>query len=164
MNSTTKFFAAAVAAGFLAAGMLAWGGVATAADMSAIDKRRDLMKNVVLKNFKTVKTFIETGKGSAADVQKAADAITAAAPKIAPLFVKGTGRPDVDPKKTRALPKIWEDWAGFEKAAKALGDEAAKLSKAAAGGDAAAIKAQYVETGKKGCGGCHKPFRGDKVK
>lgn len=163
MKSTAKILAAAVAAGFLAVGMLATGGVATAADMSVIDKRRDLMKKVVLKNFKTVKDFVETGKGSVADVKGAADALAAAASKIPPLFVQGTGRPDVDPKKTRAEARIWEDWAGFEKAANALGDEAAKLSKAAVGGDAAAIRAQYVQTGKKGCGACHKSFRGKKV-
>lgn len=164
MNTTTKLIAAGLAAAFLAVGLLAANGAATAGDMSVIDKRKDLMKNVVSKNFGVVKEFIEKDKGSAADVKKAADALVAAGPKIAPLFTKGTGRPDVDPKKTRAEAKIWQDWAGFEKAAKALGDEAAKLSQAAASGDKEAIKKQFVETGKNGCGACHKPFRGEEVK
>jgi len=164
MNTTTKLLAAGLAAGFLAVGLLAANGAATAADMSVIDKRKDLMKNVVAKNFGVVKEFIEKDKGSTADVKKAADALAAAAPKIAPLFTKGTGRPEVDPKKTRAEAKIWQDWAGFEKTAKALGDEAAKLSKVAASGDKEAIKKQFVETGKNGCGACHKPFRGEEVK
>ncbi len=164
MKATTKFFAAALAAGFIAVGALAAYGTATAADMSAVDKRKDLMKKVVAKNLGVVKNFIEKDHGTAADVKKAADALVAAAPQIAPLFVKGTGRPDVDPKKTRAEAKIWQDWAGFEKAAKTLGDEAAKLSQVAAGGDKAAIKAQFVHLGKNGCGACHKAFRGEEVK
>ena len=164
MNITTKLLAAGLAAGFLAVGFVAANGAATAADMSVIDKRKDLMKNVVGKNFGVVKNFIEKGQGSAADVKKAADALVAAAPKIAPLFVKGTGRPDVDPKKTRAVAKIWEDWASFETNIKALQTEAAKLSKIADGGDKEAIKKQFGETGKNGCGACHKPFRGDEVK
>jgi cytochrome c556 len=164
MNTTTKLLAAGLAAGFLAVGFLAANGAATAADMSAIDKRQDLMKNVVLKNFKTVKDFVETMKGSPADVKKAADELAQAAPKIAPLFVKGTGRPDVDPKKTRAEAKIWQDWAGFEAAAKAMGDEAAKLAEIAAKGDDKAIEAQFKVLGAKGCGTCHKPFRGEEVK
>ncbi len=164
MRTTTKLLAAGLAAGFLAVGFLAVGGAATAADMAAIDKRKDLMKNVVAKNLGVVKNFVEKGQGSAADVKKAADALADAAPKIPALFVKGTGRPDVDPKKTRAEAKIWQDWAGFEKAAKAMGEEAAKLSKVAAGGDKESIKKQYAELGKNGCGTCHKPFRGEEVK
>ncbi|MFQ5764030.1 MAG: c-type cytochrome [Rhodospirillales bacterium] len=153
-----------VVAAFVAFGLLATAATAAAADMSVLDKRKDLMKNVVLKNFKVVKDFAKEGKGSAADVKKAADALAAAAAKIPPLFTKGTGRPDVDPRKTRAVARIWEDWAGFEAAAKVLGDEAAKLAGVAAGGDKRAIVAQFINTGKKGCGGCHKSFRGKKVK
>lgn len=164
MNTTTKILAAGLAAGLLAVGYLAAAGPATAADMSAIDKRRDLMKNVVLKNFKVVKEFVEVGKHSPADVKKAAEAIADASHKIVPLFPKGTGRPDVDPKKTRAESKIWEDWSRFEADAKALGTEATKLAKAAASGDKTAIKAQFVATGKNACGACHKAFRGEKVK
>ena len=158
-----RLLAGVLAFGFFASGLLALAGQPSAADMSIIEKRKDTMKKVVLKNFKVVKEFVKDGKGSAADVAKAADALVAVAPKIPALFPKGTGRPDVDAKTTRALPKIWEDWAGFEAAAKALGTEAAKLSMAAAKGGKDAIAAQFGATGKKGCGGCHKPFRGKKV-
>ncbi len=147
-----------------AAGNLVLAGVAGAAEMSIIEKRRDVMKNVVLKNFAIVKKFVKEGKGTAADVGKAAQALSAVAPKIPALFPKGTGRPDVDEKKTRAMAKIWEDWSSFEAGAKVLGTEAAKLAKIAAGGDKEAIAAQFVASGKFGCGGCHKPFRGPKVK
>lgn len=164
MTSRSKLLAAGIAAAFLGFAILAATGGATAADMSAIDKRKDLMKNVVLKNFKVAKDFVETMKGSPADVKKAADELVAASAKIAALFPKGTGRPDVDPKKTRADAAIWKDWAGFEAAAKAMGAEAAKLSAIAAKGDDRAIEAQYKALGGKGCGACHKSFRGDEVK
>ena len=156
-------FRKAVIAG-LALGFLAAATPATAVDMSVIDKRKDVMKNVVLKNFKVVKDFVKEGKGTAADVKKAAMALAAVAPKIAALFPEGTGRPEVDPKKTRANPEIWFDWDKFVAAARTMGTEAAKLSKVAAGGDKEAITQQFVATGKKGCGGCHKTFRGQKIK
>ncbi len=159
MNSRIRtVMLAALAAGFLAA------APAIGADLSIIDKRTATMKDVVLKNFQVVKNFALKGQGSAADVGKAADALVAIAPKIPPLFPKGTGRPDVDAKKTRATAEIWTDWKGFEAAAMALGTEAAKLSKVAKSGDKEAITAQFAITGKKGCGGCHKTFRGAKVK
>ena len=148
----------------LVLGLLAAATPVSAVDMSAIDKRKDVMKNVVLKNFKVVKSFVKEGKGSASDVQKAAEALAAVAPKIPPLFPKGTGRPGVDAKKTRANPEIWMDWDKFVATAKTLGTEAAKLSKVAASGNKEAIAQQFTATGKKGCGGCHKTFRGKKVK
>jgi cytochrome c556 len=63
---------------------------------------------------------------------------------------------------TRALPKIWENWSGFEADAKMLSDNAAKLSAALAAGDMDAAKAQFAAVGKV-CGTCHKDYRGDKV-
>ena len=147
-----------------AASNLVLTGLAPAADMSVIDKRKDVMTKIVLKNFKVVMDFVKKGEGSARDVQKAADALAQVATKIPPLFPEGTGRPEVDAKKTRANPEIWLDWNKFMASAKTLGTEAAKLSKAAAGGDKGAIAQQFVATGMKGCGGCHKSFRGAKVK
>ncbi len=138
---------------------------ASAADgMAVIEKRINLMKNDVLGPWKVITAFAKEDKGTVADVAKAATELGAAAGQIAGLFPKGTGRGDFDDKVTRALPKIWEDWAGFEKAAGVLVAEAATLAKTAAGGDTAAIKAQIGATGKNGCGGCHTPFRGEKVK
>lgn len=129
-----------------------------------IEKRITFMRKDILDPWKVITAFAKEDKGTAADVAKAATELSAAAGGIAPLFPKGTGRGDVDAKMTRALPKIWEDWAGFEKAANVLVAEAATLAKTAAGGDTAAIKAQIGVTGKNGCGGCHTPYRGEKVK
>ncbi len=148
----------------LALGLAAAGAPASAAELPIIEKRIEVMKKVVLKNFKVIKSFVKEGKGSASDVEKAAMALAAVASKIPPLFPEGTGRPEVDSKKTRANPEIWFDWDKFVAAARVMGIEAAKLSKIAAGGDKGAIAQQFVATGKKGCGGCHKTFRGQKIK
>lgn len=90
------------------------------------------------------------------DVAGHAHAINELSKGLARLFPEGSGK---EAGETRALPKIWEDWAGFEAAIKRLSDESAKLAEVAKGGDSAAIAAQIGELGKKGCGGCHKPYR-----
>ena len=64
--------------------------------------------------------------------------------------------------KSRALPKIWEDWTGFKKASAGLTTESGKLAAALKTGDAKAAMAQFANTGKIGCGGCHRFFRAKK--
>ena len=71
------------------------------------------------------------------------------------------GSSDADlPGKTRSLPKIWEDMAGFEKA---LSDFQAAVGvvNEQAGVGQAELAAAVGELGKS-CGNCHKPFRADK--
>ena len=130
----------------------------------AIEKRVALMKGGVLKNYLYAKNFVKDGKGSAAGVAAHAHLLNDAAKQIVALFPKGTGRGDFDDKTTRALPKIWEDWDGFKKAAETLAEESAKLASVAEGGDKGAIAAQFGAVGKNGCGGCHKHYRGAEVK
>lgn len=140
-------------------------GQAVAADgEEAIKMRVEHMKSGIAKPFGAIKAFVTKGEGSAADVAKNASMLSEAAMKIPEGYPKGTARGDYDEKMTRALPKIWEDWSGFEARSKALADEASKLATIAAAGDADAIKAQFGMVGKNGCGACHKDYRGDKVK
>ena len=75
------------------------------------------------------------------------------------LFITGTSNAD-RPGKTRALPKIWEDMKGFDKAftnwqavVATLGDQV--------GNGQQALAAAVGELGKS-CGGCHKPNRAPK--
>ena len=141
------------------------GGPANAmSGQEVIEKRRAFMKERILKPYLVAKKFAKEDQGSAGEVASAARALSQAAAQITKDYPKGTGRGDFDPKVTRALPKIWEDWNGFRNAAGVLGAEAAKLAAVADGGDKDAIAAQFGQTGKLGCGGCHKPFRGAKVK
>lgn len=139
-------------------------GTAVSADMGVIKERIDLMKNDVLDPFKVLKAYVKDGEGSLADVEAAAKEVQTAAGKIPALFPKGTGRPDVDEKTTRALSKIWDDWDKFEAAAKALGDHAGHVAMYAAQGNEDEVKKHFGLMGKEGCGACHKPFRGKKAK
>lgn len=161
------FFTGAISALMLGSVLMLSPGMspAVAAEgKAAIDARLKLMKGDILKPYLAIKKYAKEGAGTAADVAKNAAMLSAAASKITALFPKGSGRGDFDDKTTRALPKIWQDWKGFEAAAARLGAEASKLAAVAASGDAAAIGAQFGMVGKNGCGGCHKPFRGAKVK
>ena len=84
-----------------------------------------------------------------------ASSINAMSKAVTAVFPKGT---DNGSYKTAALPKIWEDWAGFEKAAQALDTASADLASVAASGDKQKVAAAFGNLGK-ACGGCHKPYR-----
>jgi cytochrome c556 len=57
-----------------------------------------------------------------------------------------------------AREEIWLDFARFQERHQALREQSAKLAEVAAGGDEAAMKAQFGETGKT-CKGCHDDFK-----
>lgn len=59
---------------------------------------------------------------------------------------------------TDAKPKIWKDWAGFEKAIADFDKAATDLASAAAGTDKSAVGPAVKALGK-ACGGCHKAYR-----
>lgn len=164
MRITKTLAVAAIAVAAIAMTSTISGPVMAAMGEAAIEQRIKFMKADILKPFKAIKSFVKDGKGSAADVAANARKLNAAASKIPALFPKGTHRGAYDEKMTRALPKIWEDWNGFKAASDTLATESAKLATIAASGDAEAIAAQVGAMGKMGCGGCHKPFRGAKVK
>ena len=86
-----------------------------------------------------------------------AHAINEMSKNVLRLFPEGSGY-EVD-KKTNALPAVWEQWADFEAAVKALQDESAKMITAAESGDAAAFGQQVGALGRDGCTKCHDTFR-----
>lgn len=159
-----EYFGIAAAAFVAFAVITANIGVAESADTAVIKERIELMKKGVAANFKVITNYTKDGKGTLADVEKAAKRLQEASGKIPALFPKGTGRPDVDEKTTRALSKIWADWASFEKAAKATGEHAGRVAMYAAEGNAEEVKKHAGLIGKEGCGTCHKAFRGEKAK
>jgi len=130
---------------------------------AAIKERQAAMKSIS-KDWKVIQAFVKDGEGTAADVAAKAEAIAATSKQIPALFPKGSGRGDFSDKETRAEPKIWSDWAGFENAATVMVTQSTKLAELAKTGDAALIKEQAGQTGKLGCGGCHKAYRGAKAK
>ena len=84
-----------------------------------------------------------------------ADAMTKFGKAIPLLFPEGsdTGLP------TKALPTVWSDRAGVEKAAANFTEATEKLSVLAKAGDADGFAAQWKATGE-ACGACHKDYRG----
>jgi len=164
MLGAFKFAIIALTLGAIPLGVVFSGPAMAAGDVAVIEKRIKFYRDDILKPFLAIRKFAKEDVGTAAEVEKNARLIAAASAKIPSLFPKGTSRGDFDAKTTRALPKIWEEWAVFEAAARTLGAEAATLATVAAKGDPFDIGDQFGVMGKKGCGGCHKLFRGDKVK
>ena len=86
--------------------------------------------------------------------------IAAASQAMPSWFPQGSG-PEAG-VKTRALPVIWTDAAGFASAQKTFAAQAAKLNTVAASGDMAGagpeMKALFGA-----CKGCHDKYRGPEV-
>ncbi len=144
MRKVTSFVVGALVLGAVV--VTASGPAMAAEGKAAIEMRVKFMKKEMLGPFKVLKNFAKEGKGTTANVAAQAAKLNAAAMKIPGLFPKGTSRGDFDAKTTRALPKIWQDWKGFEAAAKVLATEAAKLVTVAAGGDWQTIR-RYRQDG-----------------
>lgn len=70
------------------------------------------------------------------------------------LFPPGSDKGD----NTKALPAVWSDRPGFQKAADHFVAQATKLAELAKAGDRAAFAAQAKEVGK-ACGACHHDYR-----
>ena len=66
--------------------------------------------------------------------------------------------PGSESGETKAKPEIWLDLDDFKAKLEKMQGEAAKLAEVAKGGDFAAIKTQFGETGK-ACKACHDKYR-----
>lgn len=149
MRNWVKHF---VAAGLAVAVIGAGAGVTQPAYADAVSDRQKVFKGISKAN-KAIKAAVKAGDSATAKTQAAM--IVASADKLAGLFPKGTGRGTLDAKVTRAKPEIWSDWDTFKQKLADLRGVASKV----AGGDLAAASGMG-----KTCGGCHKLFRGKKVK
>ncbi len=125
----------------------------------AIDSRRALMKNNG-KNMKVIVGFMKKGMGTAADAAKSARMIASNTAQLPNHYPKGTAQGS-GAGNTRAKAEIWTEWARFAGASAKGTELALKLAMAADTGDKGAIGKAMGALGK-GCGGCHKPFRGPK--
>lgn len=106
--------------------------------------------------FKTLRDQLNSGSPNVAQIKSAVDVVADVSVKQFDWFPAGSG-----PKagvKTRAKAEIWNKPAEFEAAQKLFADAAAKLKTASAGGDVAAVKAQFGNVGKS-CKNCHDTFR-----
>ncbi len=140
--------------------LVAVGGSVWAAGSGAqaVAERQAVMKSIGA-HMGGLKGALKAGNGKA--VAMHAGAINGLAKVLVGFFPKGSG-PESG-AKTRALPKIWQDWANFQKVPATLAAESGKLVQVAkGGGDAKAMMAQFGKMAKMGCGGCHKPYRAPK--
>jgi cytochrome c556 len=97
---------------------------------------------------------VAKAKGEAKPLEKPAQALARWAKTIPLLFPAGTDHGG----NTKALPEIWSDRAGFEKAAANMGEAAAKLAETVKAGDADAVAADAKALGE-ACGSCHRHYR-----
>ena len=97
---------------------------------------------------------VATAKGDVKTLENPGKAMVRYAALIPSLFPQGTAAGN----NTKALPEIWSDNAGFQKAAAALGEAAGGLVKASAAGDAAGVDAAIKAIGD-ACGACHRTYR-----
>ena len=139
-------------------------GVAVAAfGANAQDAAEDLIKSrqSVMRIFASSLTGlgnIAQGKVSQPGHMAAyANALAAVAATLPDQFPAGTG-PDSG-VKTRALPAIWDDAAGFEQVLAVTSAAVADLVAAAESGDVGATGAALGNLGKNGCGACHTNYR-----
>ena len=94
------------------------------------------------------------------EVIKAANAIQAIANSgMGALYLPGTDK-GKGWKDTRVKPELFTDKEGVGKVATNFVQQANEMAKVAAGGDAAAAKAQFGKLGES-CKGCHDKFRVD---
>ena len=134
-----------------ALGVMALAGTAMAQG-DVISERRAGLKRMG-GHMEAIKPVVEA-KGDVHALEPRIDDMIAFYRTLPALFPAGSGTGD-----TKALPTIWTDSAGFEKANGALLGQLAVLKTAAAAGDAAGFGAAYADTGPKFCGSCHRPFR-----
>ncbi len=116
-----------------------------------IKDRQELMKSQGAA-MKAINGILEAN-GSLADIAPHAAKLGETSGKIVDLFPAGSDQGD-----TKAKPEIWQNHDDFVAKANDLHEQAAMLSTAVAGGDMAAVKAQYEKVGG-ACGACHKAYK-----
>ena len=126
-------------------------GTVTAGDKETVDYRKNTMK-VIGGHMGASVAIIKGEVPHSEDLAYHADALAAAAPRMLAAFETQAMTDD-----STALPKVWENWAEFEKYAKRFETASADFSKAVAGGNKGAIGAALGEVGKS-CKGCHDDF------
>ncbi len=103
-------------------------------------------------DFGGMKAVIDA-KGDVKTQAFAASALAGWARALPGLFPAGS-----DGGTTEALPTVWSDRAGFEKAAATLDAEASKLAALAKAGDQPGFAAQWLVV-RKACSACHDAYR-----
>jgi cytochrome c556 len=117
------------------------------------DKRESAMKGMG-KEMGAIKKLVAGPAEDLGQVKQHAAVISETAKQIPGLFPPGSEGGD-----SEALPVVWTDQAGFQKAAARLGELAAQLNASADTGDPKQVGAAFAAVGKEGCSGCHQTYR-----
>lgn len=147
--------------GMIVAGLVALAGLSGMATLAqaqdplaVIDARKAELKKAGGAT-KVIGGFLKDGAGTLADVQAAAATIDGVAKAFPGWWPTGTA---VGVAKSEAKPGIWEKPDDFKAKYTAFQTEAAALVTVAAGGDKAAIGAQFGKTVGT-CKACHEAYR-----
>ncbi len=128
-------------------------GVALAAGAEALVEQREAGMKQAGGALKALGAAAKAGTITPADVEKA-QALADFAGSVPSLFPEGSVT-----EKSRALPEIWTDKAGWDARTKGFADATAAVLSAAKAGDVAALRTAVGAAGDT-CGACHKAFRG----
>lgn len=169
MNVSLRCFAVFALSVMLGMSVLPVSASHAAEGESAIKARVEFMDKELYSRFKVLAAFAKNGQGTLEDVAKNAQEIAGLANRIPENFPQGTGRGDYPDKLTRALPAIWTDWQGFEKATNDLATGSARLAELARAGNRDAVIDMIGTSGRYGgtqigCAGCHEKYQGPKVR
>jgi cytochrome c556 len=131
---------------------LAMGGVARA-DAPDVIETRQAGQDLLAGTYAGIRAVV-AAKGDVKTLENPAKAMARWIRQFPTQFPKGSD----EGHNTKALPAIWSDMAGFQKAANDLADASTKLAELAKAGDADAVAAQVKVVGDD-CAACHKTFR-----
>jgi cytochrome c556 len=133
------------------AAIAALGTAGAALAQDVIQQRRDGLR-AMGRHMEAIKA-VSDARGDPRPLVARVDEMIAFYRGLPALFPEGSGSGD-----TRALPAIWSDRAGFERANANMLTQLEALRAAAAAGDPAALTAAFGQTGQT-CGACHRPYR-----
>jgi cytochrome c556 len=131
---------------------LAIGGAARAEGYNPIETRQ-AGQDLLAGDFAGIRAVVAL-KGDITKLEDPAKAIARWIRQFPTQFPKGTE----EGHNTKALPAVWSDPQGFQRAAEDLAVAATKLAELAKAGDAAAVEAQVKVVGD-ACAACHRTFR-----
>jgi cytochrome c556 len=109
--------------------------------------------DLIINNFAGIRAVI-TAKGDAKTLEGPATAMQRWAKLMPTLYPKGSETGN----NTRALPVIWSDNPGFQKAAATLAEATGKMAELAKAGDMDGVAGQVKPIGD-ACNACHRAYR-----
>ncbi len=127
-------------------------GLARAESMNPIETRQ-AGQDLLAADYAGIRAVV-AAQGDVTKLEDPAKAIARWIRQFPTQFPKGTE----EGHNTKALPAVWADPEGFQKAANNLADTATKLAELAKAGDANAVEAQVKVVGE-ACAACHRTFR-----